>query len=248
MKCRCIKQYDSMDCAAACLASIAWYYGKKIPILEISEALETSKEGTSVWDVCRISEKLGLFASAYKKNIDFKEKELEVPCVAHVYQEDGLAHFIIIYKIKKNSVVIADPAVGIIEVDRKKFFNSEYGEDSPYFWTGVIILFQTTEEFYKKKEGMRIAENKFIELVKKEWKRTIYIILFSAISMAISIVSSFYFGTLIDTVIPNRLIYSLIFMTLMVILMLLIKTIVDWGRAKLSLDISKFFNLTCCAR
>lgn len=209
-----------MDCAAACLASIAWYYGKKIPILEISEALETSKEGTSVWDVCRISEKLGLFASAYKKNIDFKEKELEVPCVAHVYQEDGLAHFIIIYKIKKNSVVIADPAVGIIEVDRKKFFNSEYGEDSPYFWTGVIILFQTTEEFYKKKEGMRIAENKFIELVKKEWKRTIYIILFSAISMAISIVSSFYFGTLIDTVIPNRLIYSLIFMTLMVILML----------------------------
>ena len=91
-----------MDCAAACLASIAWYYGKKIPILEISEALETSKEGTSVWDVCRISEKLGLFASAYKKNIDFKEKELEVPCVAHVYQEDGLAHFIIIYKIKKS--------------------------------------------------------------------------------------------------------------------------------------------------
>lgn len=68
MKYRCIKQYDSMDCAAACLASIAWYYGKKIPILEISEALETSKEGTSVWDVCRISEKLGLFASAYKKN------------------------------------------------------------------------------------------------------------------------------------------------------------------------------------
>lgn len=65
MKCRCIKQYDSMDCAAACLASIAWYYGKKIPILEISEALETSKEGTSVWNVCRISEKLGLFASAY---------------------------------------------------------------------------------------------------------------------------------------------------------------------------------------
>ena len=86
MKCRCIKQYDSMDCAAACLASIAWYYGKKIPILEISEALETSKEGTSVWDVCRISEKLGLFASAYKKKIDFKEKDLEVPCVAHVYQ------------------------------------------------------------------------------------------------------------------------------------------------------------------
>ena len=70
MKYRCIKQYDSMDCAAACLASIAWYYGKKIPILEISEALETSKEGTSVWDVCRISEKLGLFASDLNEKLN----------------------------------------------------------------------------------------------------------------------------------------------------------------------------------
>ena len=134
-----------------------------------------------------------------KKNIDFKEKELEVPCVAHVYQEDGLAHFIIIYKIKKNSVVIADPAVGIIEVDRKKFFNSEYGEDSPYFWTGVIILFQTTEEFYKKKEGMRIAENKFIELVKKGMEKNYNIfILFSAIINGnINCFIFSYFGTFV---------------------------------------------------
>lgn len=153
MKYRCIKQYDSMDCAAACLASIAWYYGKKIPILEISEALETSKEGTSVWDVCRISEKLGLFASAYKKNIDFKEKELEVPCVAHVYQEDGLAHFIIIYKIKKNSVVIADPAVGIIEVDRKNFLIRNMEKIRHIFGLELLSYFRQRKNFIKKRKA-----------------------------------------------------------------------------------------------
>lgn len=243
MKYRCVKQYDSTDCAGACLASIAWYYGKKMSMIELSEALETNKEGTSVWDICRVAENIGFLASAYKKNEEFRENELEFPCVAHVYQEDGLAHFVVIYKIKKDSIVIADPSVGIVEVNRNKFFNSEFGENCPYFWTGIIIIFKTTEEFYRKKESIRGNENKFLGLIKKEWKRTIYIMLLSGISMGISIITSFYFGTLIDTIIPNRLIYSLIFMTLMVILMLLVKTIVDWGRAKISLDISKSFNL-----
>lgn len=76
-----------------------------------------------------------------------------MPCVAHVYQEDGLAHFIIIYKIKKNSVVIADPAVGIIEVDRKKFFNSEYGEDSPYFGLELLSYFRQRKNFIKKRKA-----------------------------------------------------------------------------------------------
>ena len=243
MKYRCVKQYDSTDCAGACLASISWYYGKKMSVIELSEALETSREGTSVWNICQVSEKIGLLASAYKKTKEFKEKELELPCVAHVYQEDGLSHFVVIYKIKKDSIVIADPSVGIVEVDREKFFDSEFGENCPYFWTGVIIIFQKTEKFYQKNESIQGNENKFAELIKKEWKRTIYIMLLSGISMGISIITSFYFGTLIDTVIPNRLIYSLIFMTLMVILMLLVKTIVDWGRAKISLNISKSFNL-----
>lgn len=151
MKYRCVKQYDSTDCAGACLASIAWYYGKKMSMIELSEALETNKEGTSVWDICRVAENIGFLASAYKKNEEFRENELEFPCVAHVYQEDGLAHFVVIYKIKKDSIVIADPSVGIVEVNRNKFFNSEFGENCPYFWTGIIIIFKTTEEFYRKK-------------------------------------------------------------------------------------------------
>ena len=84
MKYRCVKQYDSTDCAGACLASIAWYYGKKMSMIELSEALETNKEGTSVWDICRVAENIGFLASAYKKNEEFRENELEFPCVAHV--------------------------------------------------------------------------------------------------------------------------------------------------------------------
>ena len=146
MKYRCIKQYDSTDCAGACLASIAWYYGKKISLIKINDILGTDKDGTSVYDICQASEKLGLMASAYKKNEQFKDKELNLPCIAHVYQEDGLAHFVIIYKIKKHSIIIADPAIGIKRIDRNKFFASEYAENSPYIWTGVIIAVRTNKE------------------------------------------------------------------------------------------------------
>ncbi len=243
MKYRCIKQYDSTDCAGACLASIAWYYGKKISLIKINDILGTDKDGTSVYDICQASEKIGFMASAYKKNEQFEEKELNLPCIAHVYQEDGLAHFVIIYKIEKHSIIIADPAIGIKRIDRKKFFASEYAENSPYIWTGVIIAVRIIKEFYQNKENRHDFENKLWNLIKLEWKRTLFILLLSGISMAISIASSYYFGTLIDTLIPNRLIYSLFFATLIVIVMLLIKVIIDWKRAKLSLEISKSINL-----
>ena len=51
------------------------------------------------------------------------------------------------------------------------------------FGLELLSYFRQQKEFYKKKEGMRIAENKFIELVKKEWKKNyIYYIIFSNIN------------------------------------------------------------------
>ena len=208
MKYKCIKQYDSTDCASACLASISWHYGKKISVVELSEILEINKKGTSIFDLCETAEKIGLSASAYKKNEKFDIKELELPCIAHVYQEDGLAHFIVIYKIKKDKVIIADPAIGIIKVDKTDFFQSKSTENSPYYWTGIIVTLKVNRNFYQKTEEIKSKKSNFLELINGEQKNVSYIIFLSGISMGFSIITSFYFGILIDEIIPNRLIYQ----------------------------------------
>ena len=51
-----------------------------------------------------------------------------------------------------------------------------------YFGLELLSYFRQQNEFYKKKEGMRIAENKFIELVRRNGKNYIYYIIFSNIN------------------------------------------------------------------
>jgi len=106
MKYRCVKQFDTTDCGSACIASIAWSFGKKISLSEVREFAETSKEGTSVANICQTVDRIGLKALAVKRNNEFKEVDLKIPCIAHVYQEDGFAHYIVLYKLKKNEIII----------------------------------------------------------------------------------------------------------------------------------------------
>ena len=44
-----VKQRDKSDCGAACLASVAAYYGLQIPVSRIRKYAGTGKQGTSLY-------------------------------------------------------------------------------------------------------------------------------------------------------------------------------------------------------
>ena len=54
-----VLQHDESDCAAACLASICKYYGKRIPISTIRRLAGTDREGTSGCGIMRGAKELG---------------------------------------------------------------------------------------------------------------------------------------------------------------------------------------------
>ena len=70
----CIKQFDTTDCAAACLATISKHYGLKMPITKIREVAGTDKRGTNAYGVIKAAEKLGFSAS---KTLRFAIREDE---------------------------------------------------------------------------------------------------------------------------------------------------------------------------
>ena len=59
MKYYCVKQYDEMDCGAACIATISKQYGFKTPITKIREIAGTDKRGTSALGVVKGLESVG---------------------------------------------------------------------------------------------------------------------------------------------------------------------------------------------
>ncbi|MCL2728174.1 MAG: cysteine peptidase family C39 domain-containing protein, partial [Bacteroidales bacterium] len=61
-----IKQHDITDCGAACLASIAAWYGLKLPIARIRQIASTDKKGTNLLGLVEAAGQLGFSAKAVK--------------------------------------------------------------------------------------------------------------------------------------------------------------------------------------
>lgn len=147
-KYHCIKQQDHSDCAAACLATVCKQYGLKIPITKIRELAGTDQKGTNIYGILKAADRLGFTAKAVKGNREGFFSSFPLPCIAHVIVNKSLQHFVVIHKITKTQVVIADPMEGIVKLTPEQFFGMN-NDSVGYKWNGIFILFAPNINFKK---------------------------------------------------------------------------------------------------
>lgn len=113
------RQIESMDCGPACLHMLCRYYGKHIDIDRIRQLTGSGKTGISALDFSVAAEQLHFKCQTHL--LTFKEltELMPLPCVGH-WKE---SHFIIIYKIKRGKVYVADPAIGLVTYSLDEFSN-----------------------------------------------------------------------------------------------------------------------------
>lgn len=142
MKYYCIKQHDITDCGAACLATIAKQNGYRLSISKIREIAGTDKQGTNAFGVIKAAEELGFSATGVKGDKEAFFSEFPLPCIAHVVVDGSLLHYVVIHKITKKQMIIADPGRGIVKLTPEEFFGetAEDGKPPKYQWTGVQIF------------------------------------------------------------------------------------------------------------
>lgn len=194
----CIRQQEQKDCGCACLATIFKQFGLRIPIYKIRDLAKTDLYGTSVYGLTMAAEKLGCSTKAFM--FDDKEqlltnKDIPLPAIAHVILDKRYQHFVVIQKIDKNSLLIADPAQGMRKMTPEEFFK---------IWTGVLLLVTKKTPFETEPPKNGLARQ-FLQLISPHKALLINIFLSSILITALGIVSSFYFQFLLDTVIPNDL-------------------------------------------
>jgi ATP-binding cassette subfamily B protein len=122
MKYYCIKQHDITDCGAACLAAISKQYGLSISITKIREIAGTDKQGTNAHGMIKAAERLGFAAKGVKGDREAFFSEFPLPAIAHVIVDGTLLHYVVIHRITRKQVVIADPAKGIVKITPEEFF------------------------------------------------------------------------------------------------------------------------------
>ncbi len=117
----CVRQQDASDCGAACLATVAKQYGLKVKIAKIREASGTDRYGTNIYGMINAAKYFGFNAKGVRGNQESIFEKFPLPCIAYVVVNEQSLHYIVIHKITKNKLVIADPAKGIVKLSPEEF-------------------------------------------------------------------------------------------------------------------------------
>lgn len=245
MRYYCVKQHDITDCGAACLATIAKQNGYRISISKIREIAGTDKQGTNAFGVIKAAEQLGFSANGVKGDKEAFFSEFPLPCIAHMVVKGNLMHYVVVHKITKKQVIIADPGRGIVKLTPKEFFGetARGGKPPEYQWTGILILLVKSESFVKGKETKGLFQ-RFWRLLLPQKKLLAHIFLASLVYTALGIAGAFYYKALMDDILPDGLIRTLTTLSVGVIFLNIFKVILDAVRSHLLLYLSQKLDIS----
>lgn len=133
-----LRQHDETDCGAACLAMIARYHGIRLAIGRLRELANVGREGASMFSLAEAAEKTGYVTRAVRTDFDHLSG-IELPAIAHW---KGY-HYIVLYQVRGDRVVVADPGIGLITMSRKEFADG---------WTGRLLLLAPTSRLEENEE------------------------------------------------------------------------------------------------
>ena len=107
------------------------------------------KEGISVYDFIKASEKIGLKSQAYKLSYWKFRNEIPLPCVVHWRNH----HFIVVYKITPKYIYASDPQNGLCRFSLRDFANGwltyKYNDGNKIKKRGVCIVSEPTNDFLR---------------------------------------------------------------------------------------------------
>lgn len=144
-----------MDCGPTCLQMISKYYGKSYSLSTLRDKSFLTREGVSLLGISQAAENIGFHTLGAKIDFEQLEGEALLPCIAHWEQE----HFVVVYKLKKGIVHVADPAHGIVKYSQEDFIKAWIGSENS---EGIVLFLEPTPKFYTEKDEQLKGGFKFL--------------------------------------------------------------------------------------
>ena len=178
-----IKQQDRKDCGVCCIQSVLKYYDGYAPLEKIREDTYTTKRGTSAFHMVEVLKQYGF--DAYGTRIKKERLESEtfpLPAIVHVVLDNGLNHYMVLYEIRKDNVILMDPSSGKKVLSLTDFF---------WIWSEVAIIVYPKQNIIscpKEKSSFLL----FFHFLGKEKKSFILLILFQIVLFFLILLETFY--------------------------------------------------------
>jgi len=236
------QQYDAMDCGPSCLRMVANYYGKHFSPEFLREKSYITREGVSLLGISDAAEAIGMHSTGVKITFEQLKKEAPLPCIVHWDQ----AHFVVVYKLKKGKVFVADPAFGRLEYSEQEFKEHWLATVKEGEEKGIGLLLQPTPEFYKEPdEKVSRTGFKFIFNYLKPYRKLVrQLLLGFLIGSVIQLILPFLTQSIVDIGISTQDI-AFIYLVLMAQMVLFISRMsVEFIRSWILLHISTRINIS----
>lgn len=131
-------QMEVTECGAASLAMVLAFHGHHASLPEVRQACGVSRDGANAVAIVRAARGYGLDAKGAKLGME-QLPQLPLPAILHW----DFNHFVVLECLTKTRAFLVDPACG------RRTMSLE--EVSRHF-TGVALVFSTTEAFQKKRK------------------------------------------------------------------------------------------------
>jgi ATP-binding cassette, subfamily B, bacterial len=237
------KQLDTMDCGPTCLRMVAKHYGKAYSLQTLREFSYISREGVSLLGISDAAESIGFRTLALRTTYEKLDEEVPLPCIAHWQQR----HFVVIYKIRKNKVYIADPAHGLITYKKEEFLQGWVSLKDKGLDTGSLLLLEPSPDFYNS-DDERLKNKKsfsFIFTYLTPYKKYIVQLFIGLLlGSVLQLIFPFLTQSIVDFGIKNN---DISFVNLILVAQLMLffsRTSVEFIRSWILLHISKRINIS----
>jgi HlyB family type I secretion system ABC transporter len=127
-----VSQQSSADCGIACLVMIGQYWGHRLSLSDLSRQAQVQRSGVSLQTLATTAESVGFQARPVRASLG-RLVEQSHPWIAH-WQGD---HYVVVYRVKGNQLLVADPAIGRQKLSLQTFQTH---------WSGYALLLEPTEQ------------------------------------------------------------------------------------------------------
>ncbi len=126
-------QMHASECGAACLGSVLAYFGRWVPLTELRDKCEVSRDGSSAASILRASRHYGLQCSGLSVRAE-QLKKLELPLILF-WQ---FSHFLVLEGFDGRNYYLNDPATGRRRISAEEFNKS---------YSGIALRFARGDDF-----------------------------------------------------------------------------------------------------
>lgn len=186
-----VLQHNEEDCGAACLATIAKYYGRTFTINRVREAVGTGQLGTTLLGLIQGAETLGFNARGVRAAAEILDELEDLPLPAILHWQGN--HYVVFYGQRGRKFVIADPAVGIRYLTKDELLQD--------WTTGAMLLLELDpSRFLQQKEDVIEGLGRFLQPVLRYRNLLLEVLLLNLVLGTLSLALPFLIQILTDDV------------------------------------------------